>query len=46
MFGCTESKIQEIMENIIKFKWANQLIIIVTLLIHQSLFANEKEIIK
>jgi uncharacterized protein (TIGR02231 family) len=46
MFGCTESKIQEIMENIIKFKWANQLIIIVALLIHQSLFANEKEIIK
>jgi len=46
MFGCTESKTQEIMENIIKFKWANQLIIIVTLLIHQSLFANEKEIIK
>ncbi|MCE2743535.1 MAG: DUF4139 domain-containing protein [Fluviicola sp.] len=34
------------MENIIKFKWANQLIIIVALLIHQSLFANEKEIIK
>ena len=33
------------MENIIKFKWANQLII-VALLIHQSLFANEKEIIK
>ena len=46
MFGCTESKTQEIMENIINFKWANQLIIIVALLIHQSLFANEKEIIK